>query len=96
MREKIKTYILVQHKVKDFKKWKRLFDLNDPRWETAGLTLDSMYRSADDENEVTMVFAVADLLIMQVHLESAAIFQRMRLAGLIIGDVKFDILEKVM
>lgn len=95
MKEKIKTYILVQHEVKNFRKWKKLFDRNDMRWHTAGLTLQSMYRSADNENEVTMIFEVADLLIMQVHLESAAIFERMYAAGMITGAVKFDILEKV-
>ena len=96
MREKIKTYILIQHKVKDFTKWKKLFDQNDMRWHTAGLHLQDMYRSADNENEVTMIFEVEDLLIMQVHLESAAIFERMHDAGLIVGEVKFDILERVI
>ena len=66
------------------------------RWHTAGLHLQDMYRSADNENEVTMIFEVEDLLIMQVHLESAAIFERMHDAGLIVGEVKFDILERVI
>lgn len=96
MRRKIKTYILVQHKVKNFAAWKAIFDLNEVRWETAGLRIMHLFRSADDGNEVTLLFEVDDILIMQVHLESAGILDRMIDTGFIVGEVKFDILEKVV
>lgn len=92
---KIKTYVLVQHRVRDYNAWKALFDFNELRWETAGLRTLHLFRSADDGNEVTIIFEVDDLLIMQVHLESAGVFQRMKKAGYIVGDIKFDILEKM-
>jgi hypothetical protein len=95
MFEKIKAYILVQHEVSDFELWKKIFEKNDPRWETAGMRLMHLFHSADNENEVTMIFEVDDLIMMQVHLQSGAVFSRMIEAGMIVGDVKFDILEKV-
>lgn len=95
MFEKIKTYILVQHKVKDLSTWRKLFEKNDPRWETAGMRLMHLFHSAEDENEVTMIFEVDDIILMQVHLSSGAIFSRMVEAGMIIGEVKFDVLEKL-
>lgn len=95
MVEKIKAYILIQHKVKDLVIWKKIFERNDPRWETAGMRLLHLFHSADDENEVTMIFEVDDLIIMQIHLNSGAVFSRMVESGMIVGDVKFDILEKL-
>ena len=95
MIEKIKTYILVQHKVSDLAKWKKIFERNDPRWETAGMRLMHLFHSADDENEVTMIFEVDDIIMMQIHLSSGAVMSRMVDAGLIVGEVKFFILEKI-
>lgn len=95
MFEKIKAYILVQHQVSDLELWKKIFERNDPRWETAGMRLMHLFHSADDENEVTMIFEVDDLIMMQVHLNSGAVFSRMIESGMIVGDVKFDILEKI-
>ncbi len=95
MFEKIKTYILVQHKVKSLTAWKKLFEKNDPRWETAGMRLMHLFHSAEDENEVTMIFEVDDIILMQIHLTSGDIFNRMKEAGMIIGEVKFDVLEKL-
>lgn len=92
---KLKTYILVQHKVSDLAKWKKIFEQNDPRWETAGMRLMHLFHSAEDENEVTMIFEVDDIILMQIHLSSGAVFSRMVDAGMIVGDVKFDILEKI-
>ncbi len=95
MFEKIKAYILVQHEVSDLVEWKKIFERNDPRWETAGMRLMHLFHSADNENEVTMIFEVDDLILMQVHLNSGAVFSRMIESGMIVGDVKFDILEKI-
>lgn len=92
---KLKTYILVQHKVSDLQKWRKIFEKNDPRWETAGMRLMHLFHSAEDENEVTMIFEVDDIIMMQIHMKSGAVMSRMVDAGLIVGEVKFDILEKI-
>lgn len=95
MLEKIKAYILVQHEVSDLGLWKKIFERNDPRWETAGMRLLHLFHSADNENNVTMIFEVDDLIMMQIHLSSGAVFSRMIDAGMIVGEVKFDVLEKI-
>ena len=95
MVEKIQTYILVQHKVSDLAKWKQNFERNDPRWEAAGMRLMHLFHSADDENEVTMIFEVDDIIMMQLHISKGAVTPKVIDTDLIVGDIKFDILEKL-
>jgi hypothetical protein len=95
MIEKIQTYILVQHKVSSLARWKQIFERNDPRWEAAGMRLMHLFHSAEDENEVTMIFEVDDIIMMQMHISSGAVMSKVIDAGLIVGDIKFDILEKL-
>lgn len=52
--------LLVRNKVKDYERWRRVFDaeLEGPR--SAGLNLVKVWQSVDDPNEVFFVFRIDD------------------------------------
>lgn len=52
---------IVRHKVKDFGKWRPVFDDDEERRKAAGLSNPRVYRSTEDPNEVVAMFDCADL-----------------------------------
>ena len=52
---------IVRHKIADYGKWRAVFDADEGRRKSAGLTNPRVYRSADDKNEVVMIFDIADM-----------------------------------
>jgi len=48
--------VIVQHEVKDFKTWKKVFDADQPSLKKAGVELKGLYTSAKNSNDVTMIF----------------------------------------
>jgi hypothetical protein len=55
------AFMLVRHKVKDFKTWKVGYDAHQPKRQEAGLTEKYVLRSSDDPNEVVLMFEAQDL-----------------------------------
>jgi hypothetical protein len=47
--------MIVRHKVKDFRSWKKTFDGHASAQKAAGLTKPRVFRSADDPNEITRI-----------------------------------------
>jgi len=52
---------IVRHKIADYGKWRPVFDADEGRRKAAGLTNSRVYRSADDKNEIVLIFDVADI-----------------------------------
>ena len=48
--------VIIQHEVKDFAAWKKVFDADLPNVEKAGAKLLGIYRSVKNPNDVTMIF----------------------------------------
>ena len=51
-------YLLCRNRVKDFSKWKDVFDTNKKDAGNAGLRLINMWRSTEDPNNVFFMFEV--------------------------------------
>ena len=49
-------YLLVRHKVRDFAKWKTVFDSHADAQRRCGLTVRHVLRNADDHPEVFLFF----------------------------------------
>ena len=47
---------IIQHEVKDFAEWKKVFDADQPNVEKAGAKLLGIYTSVINPNDVTMIF----------------------------------------
>ena len=76
-------FILIRHKVRDFKTWKTGYDAHQPKRTEAGLTEKYLLRSADDANEVVMFFEAADLNRAKAFAASAELRDKMQEVGVI-------------
>jgi len=48
--------MIVRHKVKDYSKWRPMFDAHVDKQKAAGLSNPRVHRSADDQSEIVIVF----------------------------------------
>jgi hypothetical protein len=77
------NYLLVRHKVKDFKVWKGVFDGHLPKRNEAGLTEKYLLRGINDPNEVIILYEVRDIARARKFTESADLRDTMEKAGVI-------------
>ena len=76
-------FVLIRHKVRDFNAWKTGYDAHQPKRTEAGLTEKYLLRSADDTNEVVMLFEAADLNRAKAFATSAELREKMQEVGVI-------------
>ena len=48
--------VIVQHEVKNFTEWKKVFDADKPNLAKAGVKLNGLYTSVKNPNDVTMIY----------------------------------------
>ena len=48
--------VIIQHEVKDFVEWKKIFDSDEPNRAKAGVKLIGLYTSVKNANDVTTIF----------------------------------------
>ena len=77
------AFVLIRHKVKDFKTWKTGYDAHQPKRTEAGLTEKYVLRGADDANEVVMLFEARDLNQAKAFTASADLREKMQEVGVI-------------
>ena len=77
------SYLLVRHKVRDFKTWKVGYDAHQPKRVEAGLTEKYLLRSADDPNEVVALFEAQDLSRAKAFAASAELREKMQEVGVV-------------
>lgn len=75
------NYLLIQHKVKDFKKWKVAYDGHAVAREDAGLKERCLLRSTKHRNEVFILFEAGDLSRAKAFCGSADLRTAMKKAG---------------
>ena len=75
--------IIVRHKVKDYGKWRSLFDGHAEKQRAAGLTNPRVYRSVDDNNEIVVVLDAADIKRAKDFAASPDLKETMMRAGVI-------------
>jgi hypothetical protein len=84
-------YLLIQHKVKDFKKWKVAYDGHEPARKAAGLTERHLLRNTKSRNEVFILFEASDLTRAKAFCGSSDLRTVMKQAG-VIGQPELTIL----
>ena len=77
------SFMLVRHKVKDFKAWKVGYDAHQPARQAAGLTEQHLLKSSADPNEVVMLFEAKDLARAQAFAASDDLRQKMQEVGVV-------------
>jgi heme-degrading monooxygenase HmoA len=86
-------YVLVTHKVADYARWKLIFDADGANREIAGSQGGHLFRSADDPNEVVMLFAW-DLQQARQSSQREEVRAKMQAAGLL-GPPEISFLEEI-
>ncbi len=75
--------MFVHHKVADFAAWKQVYDGFMPTAKGMGLTGESVYRAADDPNDVTVTHEFASVEAAQAFGASDALHAAMGSAGVV-------------
>ena len=75
--------LIVRHKVKDFAAWKKAFDGHAAAQKAAGLSQSRLFRSADDPNEVVILFHMKDAAAAKKFASSPDLKSTMQSAGVV-------------
>ena len=86
--------LLIRHKVKDFAKWKPVFDEHAAKRKANGSKGGRLFHSAKDPNEVVILFDWEDVGKARQFAESQELRQAMERAG-VVGKPDLYFLEEV-
>jgi hypothetical protein len=75
--------MFIRHAVKDFAKWKAMYDADQDARQAAGLRERNLWRNADEPHEVVLLFEVSDLAQAKAFAASIALRDRMAASGVI-------------
>jgi hypothetical protein len=75
--------MIVRHKVKDFRTWKKAFDGHASAQKAAGLTKPRVFRSAEDPNETIILIDYKNLKMAKTFGASADLKKTMETAGVV-------------
>ncbi|MCZ7356453.1 MAG: antibiotic biosynthesis monooxygenase [Candidatus Methanoperedens sp.] len=75
------AYLLVRHKVKDFSRWKPVFDEHAATRKAGGSTGGRLFRSADNPDEVIIIFEWESIEKAKKFAQSEDLRKTMQRAG---------------
>ncbi len=74
---------IVQHEVKDFTEWKKVFDADEPNRAKAGVKLLGLYTSVKNPNDVTMIFEAPNAELYDIMMSNPELQEAMKRGGVI-------------
>jgi heme-degrading monooxygenase HmoA len=86
-------YVMVTQKVADYARWKPIFDADGASREIAGSKGGQLFRSADDPNEVVILFEW-DLQQARQYSQREAVRAKMQAAG-VLDAPEISFLEEI-
>ena len=86
--------LIIRHKVKDYGKWRPMFDKHSLMQKAAGLSNPRVFRSADDKSEIVVVFDTKDTKRAKDFAASPNLRETMAKAG-VMDDPTIFFLESV-
>ena len=87
------SYVIVKQKVADYARWKPIFDADGANRQIGGSRGGQLFRSADDPNEVVMLFEW-DLEQARQYSQREEVRAKMREAG-VLGSPDVYFLEEI-
>jgi len=75
--------MFIRHAVKDFARWKAMYDADQDARQAAALRELNLWRNADEPHEVVLLFEVSDLAKAKAFAASIALRDRMAASGVI-------------
>ena len=86
--------VIMQHAVKDFTKWKVVFDADESNRAKAGVKLLGLYTSVKNPNDVTMIFEAPGADVLEAYTSNPHVQESMKNAG-VISIPEISVLTKV-
>jgi hypothetical protein len=84
------AHMIIRHKVADFGKWKAAYDDHSSTRQASGLRDLYLWRNADDQNEVVVLFEASDLTKARDFASSPDLREKMQAAGVLgVPDIVF-------
>jgi len=74
-------YLLERHKVRDYDKWRAVFDEDSDNRAASGSRGAQIFRSADDPSELMVLFEWESMEMARRRIESKAVSQKFEEAG---------------
>lgn len=75
--------LFVRHRVADYSAWRQVYDRFAPRQKALGVIADSVYRAADDPNDITVTHDFASLEAAQAFAGHPELRAAMHDAGVV-------------
>jgi quinol monooxygenase YgiN len=75
--------MFVRHTVSDYKNWRKVYDEFASVQKAKGVTAESVYRAADNPNDVTVIHEFASVEAAQSFAQSSDLKNAMRNAGVV-------------
>lgn len=86
--------LILQHEVKDFAEWKKVFDEDEPGRAAVGAKLMGLYTSFKNPNDVTMIFEAPDASVYDILMSDPERQRKIQKSG-VISEPVVSILNKV-
>ncbi len=86
---KSKKYLLCRNKVRDYRKWRKLFDGDAQAHREAGLVLTHVWRDSASKNNVFFLFVVENLKKAKAFISAPDAKQQATESGVTAGDYHF-------
>lgn len=86
--------VIMQHEVKDLAQWKGIYDADESHRAKAGIKQLGLYTSVKNPNDVTMIFEISDVGVIDSFMKDPRLQETMKNAGVISAPV-VSILNKV-
>ena len=77
------AFLLIRHKLRDFKTWKTGYDAHQPKRTEAGLKEKYLLHNSEDANEVVILFEAQDLNRAKAFAASADLLEKMQEVGVV-------------
>jgi hypothetical protein len=74
-------YLLLRHQVRDYDRWRPMYDAHSIAREAVGLEQLHLFRDAGDPNVVTILYRTEDLDAARMFAESPELLELMKQAG---------------
>lgn len=85
---------IIQHEVRDFEEWKKVFDADQPKVEKAGARLLGLYTSVKNPNDITMIYEAPNAELYDILMSDPERQEAIKRAG-VIGVPVATFLKKV-
>ena len=88
------AYLIIRHRVKDFLKWKPIYDAHGSVTKKAGCRNEQLFRSSENPKDLVLLFELNSIDNARDFSQSSELKKAMCAAG-VVGTPEFEFLEEL-